>query len=123
MEVVTDMTLKTYGRGQPDHCVVFRKGGTDNFTWHRSLAMTKVAAVTTAATCREMGYAAYVTNYAQSLSIGLPEGYNGTPNHCPRCDSPSPHLHPAVQFEGEVQPCSNPFHEMTTNQNQRRTEQ
>lgn len=27
MEVVTDMTLKTYGRGQPDHCVVFRKGG------------------------------------------------------------------------------------------------
>lgn len=69
MEVVTDMTLKTYGRGQPDHCVVFRKGGTENFTWHRSLAMTtKVAAVTTAATCRKMGYAAYVTNYAQSLS-------------------------------------------------------
>jgi len=29
---------------------------------------------------------------------------------CPRCDSPSPDLHPAVQHEGEVQPCSHPFH-------------
>lgn len=30
---------------------------------------------------------------------------------CPRCDSPKPNLHPAVQYEGEVQPCSHSFHQ------------
>lgn len=36
---------------------------------------------------------------------------------CPRCDSPQPHLHPAVQAEGEVQPCFHPYHEQVTAQN------
>lgn len=39
------------------------------------------------------------------------------PPRCPRCDSPAPHLHPAMQFEGEVQPCEHPWHLQRTNQN------
>lgn len=29
---------------------------------------------------------------------------------CPRCDSPAPGLHPAMQEGGEVQPCPDPWH-------------
>jgi hypothetical protein len=35
--------------------------------------------------------------------------------HCPTCDSPAPLLHPAMQFEGEVQPCKDAWHTQTTN--------
>ena len=36
---------------------------------------------------------------------------------CPRCDSPEPHLHPAMQFEGEVETCTHDFHLTPTPQN------
>lgn len=29
---------------------------------------------------------------------------------CPRCGSPDPKLHPAVQYEGEVQICAHTYH-------------
>jgi hypothetical protein len=32
---------------------------------------------------------------------------------CPTCDSPSPNLHPAVQYEGEVQMCADQWHAST----------
>jgi hypothetical protein len=32
------------------------------------------------------------------------------PSHCPRCDSPDPGRHPAVQYEGEVQVCPHIWH-------------
>ena len=52
-------------------------------------------------------------------------GYCGLPptapihqaNRCPTCHSPQPHLHPAVQHEGEVSVCKDPFHSQVTPQN------
>lgn len=36
---------------------------------------------------------------------------------CPKCLSPAPHLHPAMQCGGEVQPCSDVFHLKETPEN------
>lgn len=36
---------------------------------------------------------------------------------CPRCHSPSPERHPAVQIGGEVEICTDDFHLMPTTRN------
>ena len=38
-------------------------------------------------------------------------------DRCPRCQSNAPHMHPAVQYEGEVELCTDNFHLEPTNQN------
>jgi hypothetical protein len=38
-------------------------------------------------------------------------------NRCPRCDSPSPELHPSVQCEGEVSICTDDYHRTVTAMN------
>lgn len=38
---------------------------------------------------------------------------------CPTCDSYAPHLHPAVQHEGEVHTCIDAFHLQDTPMNRR----
>lgn len=36
---------------------------------------------------------------------------------CPRCNAPHPHLHPAMQFEGEVETCTHDYHLTPTPEN------
>jgi uncharacterized OB-fold protein len=38
-------------------------------------------------------------------------------DECPRCGSSHPHMHPAVQVEGEVSTCHHDFHLRPTPQN------
>jgi hypothetical protein len=48
--------------------------------------------------------------------------YAPHPGHnCPRCNSPHPHLHPSVQFEGEVETCPHEYHLTPTNQNRQQS--
>ena len=57
------------------HCVVYRTGGTENFTWHRSVAMTAGEARQVQRDLARMGYRSHIEHYARSVAIGLPETY------------------------------------------------
>ena len=57
------------------HCVVYRTGGTVNFQWHRSLAMSRSEAEASAEAQRRMGREARTEDYQRSLAIGLPETF------------------------------------------------
>ena len=46
----------------------------------------------------------------EGLGRALTAAPEGVVEECPRCASPQPHLHPAVQHEGEVSPCTHPWH-------------
>jgi len=57
------------------YCIVYRTGGTDNFKWHRSSAMTKAEAERAKRETERKGYKALITLYDRSINIGLPETY------------------------------------------------
>lgn len=61
-----------------DWCVVFRTGGTENFEWHRSLAMSEAEAVSALERERVAGRLAYKVRYSQSVNIGLPTTFAGS---------------------------------------------
>ena len=58
-----------------ERCVVYRTGGTKNFTWHRSIAMTSDEAIQVQRDMARMGYRSHIEHYARSVAIGLPETY------------------------------------------------
>jgi hypothetical protein len=57
-------------------CVIYRTGGTENFKWHRTLAMTPEDAWEGLRAVHHLGYAGHVENYFASLAVGLPETYS-----------------------------------------------
>jgi hypothetical protein len=56
-------------------CVVWRNGNPDSFTWERSDAMSREAADSSREAFERDGTRALVVDHAQSVSIGLPEGW------------------------------------------------
>mgnify|MGYP001607777856 CR=1 FL=1 len=50
------------------HCVVYRTGGTEKFTWHRSIAMTADTAIQAQRDMAHMGYRSHIELYKRSLS-------------------------------------------------------
>jgi hypothetical protein len=57
------------------YCVVYRTGGTVNFKWHRTLAMTKDEVAEAHKSVEQMGYCCHIENFFASLAIGLPETF------------------------------------------------
>jgi hypothetical protein len=61
-----------------EYCVVYRTGGTENYQWHRSVAMSEAEARQKREETERMGYRAMLVDYRLSMAIGLPEGYDYT---------------------------------------------
>ena len=57
------------------HCLIYRSGGTENFVWHRTLAMPYAEAIRKSRETARMGYPCHVELYASSIAIGLPTTY------------------------------------------------
>lgn len=59
----------------PLYCIVYRTGGTDNFRWHRTLAMPYEEAKAALKSTARMGYRCHMAIFSYSIAIGLPETY------------------------------------------------
>jgi hypothetical protein len=57
-------------------CVVYRTGGTANFVWHRTIALTPDEAQEALEEVKSMGYHAFLENFFLSLAVGLPETFS-----------------------------------------------
>ena len=57
------------------YCIVYRTGGTENFKWLASLAMSKNEAIESLNDTRKMGYKCYMYKYSDYLAIGKPESF------------------------------------------------
>ena len=57
------------------HCVVYRIGGTDNFKWLHSLAMSKTEAYNMRDSMVKMGYKTLIYKWSDLMTIGMPETY------------------------------------------------
>jgi hypothetical protein len=59
------------------YCIVFRKGGTENFKWHRSASMTEAEAIKSLEEEKRAGRpSSMMVDYDLSMSIGLPETFD-----------------------------------------------
>jgi hypothetical protein len=59
------------------YVVVYRRGGTANFTWHASLPMSQAEADRSCQEVERGGRAAFVQRYDVYQRLGLPRTYSG----------------------------------------------
>jgi hypothetical protein len=57
-------------------CVVYRTGGTVNFKWRRTLAMTREEVAKAYEDVTRMGYACHIEDFFASVAIGLPTTFS-----------------------------------------------
>lgn len=57
-------------------CIIYRTGGTENFKWHRTIAMQTEEAWDALVAMIRMGYVGHVEDYFASLAVGLPETFS-----------------------------------------------